>query len=574
MRFAFDRNKAMFIDKVPNRGSRPTILIRESYREGGKVRKRTIANITNLPEDMIEQIRSLLRGSVVADAPGGGLSGAFSISRSLPHGNAAAALAALRACGIDKAIDPRRSPARDLAIAMVVQRLLKPESELAPARSFCRETASSTLSAELELPEVVSEERLYEVIDWLLRRQPRIEKALAEKFLADGKPALYDLTSTGSYSRYGDQGPSRIEFGLLYDLEGRPVAIEALSGNASSPSTVSSQARKLRDRFRLKRVVFAGDRGMTAQARIRKVLGPKGFDWIFALRAPALHALAENGALQPSLLDECDMAEFECGEMFPGERLVVYRTPHLAQQRASRRRCLIAATENELAAVQSESQPLGSAVSIRRHAEKILERHKTARHFELKIDEGTFSWKRRNKAISVEEALDEFDAVGTSVPKDAMPAAEAVLACKNLGTAKRVFRTMKAFDLEDSPVRQDSEHWVRAHLLICMLACHVEMHMRKVLAPMLFDDEDDPVRDPSAAKTERSPKTQRKVLSSRARSRKIVRNFRDLLRHLEMLTMNRITPAGSEGRGFDRPTSPTPIQDRALRLLNVDLGEQ
>ena len=541
---------AMYIDTIPNRGSRPTILIRESYREGGKVRKRTIANITDLPEDMIEQIRVLLRGSAVATPSA--LGGAFGISRTLPHGNVLAVLAALRACGIDKAIDSRRSPTRDLAVAIVAQRILDPKSDLAFARSFCRENANSTLPAELELPEIVSEERLCEVIDWLLRRQPRIEKALAEKFLADGKPALYDQTTTRNDSRYDswydDWEPSRTEFGMLCDREGRPVAVEALSGNASNPSTVSSHASELRDRLGLKRVVFVGGRGTAAQARLRKVLAPKGLDWIFMLRAPALSALVENGALQPSMLAECDGAEIECGEMAPGERLVVYRSPHLAQTRARTRQKLIAGTVEELTAVRHESRSLGSAVSIRWHAEKILKRRRSARFFELEIGEGSLSWKRREKAISAEEAFDGFDAVGTSVPKDAMPAAEVVHARKSLGNVKRVFSTLKAPDFEDNPIDHDLERWIKANLLISMLACHVELHMRKVLAPILVDAEN--------------------------HSDKIAHSFRGLLDHLKMLMMSRIVLSGSEGTGYDQLTTPTPIQDRALRLLNVDLDER
>ena len=321
----------------PTANSRPTILIRQAYREGGKAKKRTLSNITKLPPETVEKIREVLRGADIADAPAK-LEDAFEISRSLQHGNAAAVLATLRACGIEQAIASRRSRSRDLAVALVAQRILEPGSKLAAARLFRPETAVSTLASQLGLPETLSEDRLYETMDWLLERQPRIEKALAEKHLSEGSPVLYDLTSVWSYSRTcplvdrgysrdGKKGLPQIEFGLLCDADGRPVAVEAFPGNASDPSTVAAQVGKLRDRFGLKRAVFVGDRGMAAQARVREDLEPNGYDWIFALRAAGVGALAAEGSLQPTLFDERDMAEIECRELFPGERLVVCRNP-------------------------------------------------------------------------------------------------------------------------------------------------------------------------------------------------------------------------------------------------------
>ena len=586
-RFLYDNSMDMYIDTVPNRGSPPTILIRESYREGGKVRKRTIANITKLPEDVIEQIRAALRGSSVSGAPGGKLRGAFEISRAVAHGDACAVLAALRACGIDKAIDPRRSPARDLAVALVAQRVLRPGSKLAAARGFRPESASSTLAAQLKLPKDVCANRLYEAMDWLLGRQPRIEKALAEKYLKEGKPVLYDLTSTWSYSRncplarHGysrdrKRGLPQIEFGLLCDGEGRPVAVEAFPGNASDPSTVSSQVGKLRDRFGLKRVVFVGDRGMITKARIRKDLEPNGFDWVFALRAPAIRSLAESGALQPSLFDQQDMAEIECEEKYPGERLVVCRNPLLAEERTRKRRELIAAAAAELEAVRRavrrDFRPLRCPEKIRMRADKILGKYKMRKHFELKIGEGSFSWKRRKKAIAAEAALDGFYVIRTSVPEKDMSAAQAVLAYKSLGKVERAFRTMKASDLEVRPIRHWLDRRVRAHLLICMLAYHVEMHMRKALAPMLFHDEDGSTRESPVAKAERSAGARRKAATKRTQSGLEVHDFRGLLKHLGDLTMNRVKPKGSKEREFDIPSSPTPTQAEALRLLNAKIA--
>ncbi len=577
----------MFIDTIPNRGSRPTILIRHSYREGRRVMKRTLANITNLPPETVEKIRAVLKGAVLADAPGGGLGGAFAIPRSLPHGNVAAVLAALRACGIEQAIAPRRSPKRDLAAAMVAQRILEPGSKLAAARSFRQETAASTLAAELGLPGNAGEDRLCEAMDWLLERQPRIEKALAERHLAEGSPVPCDPASTWTYSRKcrlarrgcsrdGRRGLPQIEFGLLCDGEGRPVAVEAFPGNAADPSAAASQIRKLRDRFGLERVVFVGDRGMTAQARIREDLEPNGLDWIFALRAPAIRSLAEDGALQPSLFDERDMAEIECPERFPGERLVVCRNPLLAGERARKRRELVAAAAAELAAVRQAvrrgKRPPGGADRIRRRADRALDKRKMRKHFELEIGEASFSWRRRKESIAAEAALDGFHVIRTNVPKERMPAAEAVLAYKSLGKAGRAFRTMKASDLEVRPIRHRLERRVRTHLLICMLAYRVEMHMRKALAPLLFDDEDGPVRESPVAKAERSPGARRKAATKRTRSGQAVHDFRGLLRHLGTPAMNRIEPSGPDKRAFDLPSSPTPIQERALRLLNARIA--
>ena len=577
----------MFIDTIPNRGSRPTILIRHSYREGRRVMKRTLANITHLPPETVEKIRAVLKGAVLADAPGGGLGGAFQIARSLPHGNVAAVLAALRACGIEQAIASRPSPKRDLAAAMVAQRILEPGSKLAAARSFRTETAASTLAAELGLPGNVSEDRLYEAMDWLVERQPGIEKALAERHLREGSPVLYDLTSTWTYSkecdlarhgrsRDGKRGLPQIEFGLLCDGEGRPVAVEAFPGNAADPSTVASQVDKLRNRFGLEHVVFVGDRGMVTQARVREDLAPNGLDWIFALRAPAIRALAEDGALQPSLFDERDMAEIECPERFPGERLVVCRNPLLAEERARKRRELIAAAAAELAAirraVRRESRPLRGAEKIQRRADRALDKRRMRKHFEIRIGEDSFSWRRRKASIAAEAALDGFYVIRTSVPKERMTDAEAVLAYKSLGRVERAFRTMKASDLQVRPIHHHLESRVRAHLLICMLAYHVEMHMRKALAPLLFDDEDGPVRESPVAKAERSPRARRKAATKRARTGEAVHDFRGLLRHLGTLTMNRIEPSGPDKRGFDLPSSPTPIQDRALLLLNARIA--
>ena len=398
-----------------------------------------------------------------------------------------------------------------------------------------------------------------------LNRLPRIEKALAEKHLSEGSPVLYDLTSVWSYSRTcplvdrgysrdGKTGLPQIEFGLLCDADGRPVAVEAFPGNASDPSAAAAQVGKLRDRFGLKRAVFVGDRGMVTQARVREDLEPNGCDWIFALRAAGVRALADQGALQPTLFDERDMAEIECRELFPDDRLVVCRNPLLAEERTHKRKDLISAAAQDL-------------IEIRRAVRR--DKRKMRKHFDLRIGTGSFFWKRKKQAIADEAALDGFYVVRTNVPEERMSAADVVLTYKRLGRVERAFRAMKASDLQIRPIRHRLEPRVRAHLLICMLAYYVEMHMREALAPMLFDDERGPVRDSPVAKAERSPQAKRKATAKRTSSGQDVHDFRGLLEQLGTLTMNRIEPSEPGKPGFDVPASPTPIQDQALRLLNA-----
>ena len=321
--------------------------------------------------------------------------------------------------------------------------------------------------------------------------------------------------------------------------------------------------------------MFVGDRGMTAQARVREDLEPNGYDWIFALRASGVRALADQGVLQPTLFDEQDMAEIECRELFGGDRLVVCKNPLLAEERIRKRKDLIAAAAQDLIeirrAVRRDKRPLRNADAIRRRAERALKKRKMRKHFDLKIGTGSFFWKRKKQNIADEAALDGFYVVRTNVQEERMSAAAVVETCKRLGRVERAFRTMKASDLQVRPIRHRREPRVRAHLLICMLACHVEKHMREALAPMLFDDEHGPVRDSPVAKAERSPQARRKAASKRTSSGEDVHDFRGLLEQLGTLTMNRIEPSGPGKPGFDVPASPTPVQDRALQLLNAKI---
>ena len=479
----------MFIDRIPNRRSPPAILLRESFRQDGKSRKRTLANLSRLPRHAVDALDALLKGTTQTPS-----SDTFDIVRTLPHGHVAAVLGSLRNCGIDRIIAPRRSPQRDLVAGMIAARILEPSSKL--VRRFASKTATSTLADELRLPaEEIDENLLYEAMDWLVARQEAIERRLARKHLEEG--ALVLMTSAWSYSRCcplvrhgysrdGKKGVPQIEFGLLCDRAGWPVAIEAFKGNTADPSTVAAQIGKLRRRFKLSRVVLVGDRGMLTDARIREDVKPAGLDWISALRAPGVRALVANGALQPSLFDERDMAEITCEELYPGERLVVCRNPLLAKERARKREDLAAETaleavaeatkrsKNRLKGEKNISERVGRAV------------YKMKKHFILEIAADTFSWRRNDDSIAAEAALDGFYVVRTSLPEEQLDAGETVAAYKNLSVVERAFRTFKLIDLNVRPIHHRLESRVRAHLLLCMLAYYVERHMRQQLAPMLM----------------------------------------------------------------------------------------
>ena len=559
----------MFIDRIPNRRSPPAILLRES--QDGKSRKRTLANLSRLPKHIVDALDALLKGTTQTPS-------SDTIVRTLPHGHVAAVLSSLRNCGIDRIIAPRRSPQRDLVAGMIAARILEPSSKL--VRRFAPKTATSTLADELRLPaEEIDENLLYEAMDWLVARQEAIERRLARKHLEEG--ALVLMTSAWSYSRCcplvrhgysrdGKKGVPQIEFGLLCDRAGWPVAIEAFKGNTADPSTVAAQIGKLRRRF--KWVVLVGDRGMLTDARIREDVKPAGLDWISALRTPGVRALVANGALQPSLFDE--LAEITCEELYPGERLVVCRNPLLAKERARKREDLLRAAETALEAVAEATKRsknrLKGEKNISERVGRAVAKYKMKKHFVLEIAADTFSWRRNDDSIAAEAALDGFYVVRTSLPEEQLDAGETVAAYKNLSV--RAFRTFKLIDLNVRPIHHRLESRVRAHLLLCMLAYYVERHMRQQLAPMLFDDEDGPVRTSIVAP--KSNSAQRKASSRRTPDGHTVHSFRSLLDDLSTIARNRVRPRIAGAREFEMTTIPTPLQEKALGLLNVRLGPQ
>jgi hypothetical protein len=571
----------MYVDIVPNRGSRPAILLRRAWRQGGKIRKQTIANLSDWPLDRVEALRRLLRGETLVSPQE-----AFVTERTLPHGHVAAVLATARRLGIERLLGAKPSRERSLVMAMLVARIVDPCSKLALARGLEKGVETSSLAHILGV-ESADEDALYEALDWLLKRQSRMETALAKRHLADGGLVLYDVTSTyfegrscplarHGHSRDGKPDRLQIVFGLLTDVEGRPVAVEVFEGNTGDPSTLAPQVAKMQQRFGLGRVVVVGDRGMLTDARIREDLSPHGLSWITALRAPAIRSLLVEGAFQLSLFDERDLGEIT-SEQYPGERLVVCRNPLLAEERARKRRALLQATEAELdkvvAATQRPKRPLRGKDRIALRVGKVWGRYKMAKHFRLSITDDAFSYDRDEQAIAEEAALDGIYIVRTDVPAEELDAEETVRTYKSLARVERAFRSFKSVDLKVRPIYHRLEDRVRAHIFLCMLAYYVEWHMRKRLAPLLFDDEDpaagDAIRGSVVEPAQRSPEAQRKAHEKRTSDDLPVHSFQGLLTHLATLCKNRIRPKISSAGAFYDFASPTPLQQRAFELLEV-----
>ncbi len=573
----------MYIESVPNRSSPPAILLRESYREDGKVKKRTLANLTHWPADKLEGLRRVLRNETLVSPDD-----AFDIVRSLPHGHVAAVLGTLRHLQLDKFIGSRRSRERDLVVAMIAARVLDPRSKLATARGLTDETAASTLGKALSLGST-DEDELYEAMDWLLPRQGKIETALAARHLAEGTLVLYDATSTyfegrtcplgalGHAKADGKKGKLQIVIGLLCAPSGCPVSVDVFEGNTSDPKTVAPQIKKLRERFGIKRVVLVGDRGMITQARIDEDLRPhKGVDWITCLRAPAIKKLVNKGALQLSLFDERDLAEITDPD-YPGERLVVCRNPFLAEERGRKRTDLLEATERELdkivARVTRQKRPLAGKDRIGMALGKVINRYKMAKHFKVEIGEGSCRYERDLEGIEAEARLDGIYVIRTSVAETKLDAEATVRAYKRLSEVERAFRSLKTVDLKVRPIHHRLEDRVRAHVLLCMLAYYVEWHMREALAPLLFDDDDkagaEAARSSIVAPAQRSSSARRKACSKRTADGLPVHSFQTLLNDLATITSNTLRYSQDDAPDFERTTIPTSTQQRALDLLDV-----
>ena len=580
----------MHIEAVPNRKSHPTILLRESYRADGKVRKRTIANLTHWPEPLVEGLRTLLRGGVAlakADE-------ALTIARSLPHGHVAAVLGTAEQLGLPKLLGARRDGRldrryRDLVVGLIVNRVIAPASKLATLRALNPKTAATSLGERLGLGEV-EEREIYACLDWLLERQPRIEAGLAKAHLAGGTLALYDVSSSylegrccplakHGYSR--DHRPDRLQivYGLLCNREGCPVAVEVFEGNTADPATLAPQVDRLKARFGLERVVVVGDRGLITSARIRQDLQPAGLDWITALRAPKLRELADGGPLQLSLFDDRDLAEIRSPDD-PGERLIVCRNPLLAAERQRKRDDLLAATERDFSriklAVERKRTPLRGEAAIALAVGAVRDKHKMGKHYDLTITDSSFAYRRKDDAIAAEARLDGLYVIRTNLPKETFSAEQAVGAYKSLSQVERAFRCLKTTDLEIRPVFHWTAPRVRAHVFLCMLAYYVEFHMRRRLAPLLFDDHDRAAaaaeRRSIVAPAQRSPAAPRKAATRRTDDGLPVHSFRSLIDDLATLCLNKVSLPSNPKYRFDLPTTPTALQARAFELLGVGIA--
>jgi transposase len=567
----------MHIEAVPNRGSHPTILLRQSYREGQRVRKRTLANLTRLPPEVIETLKRALKGERLVPADQ-----AFAIERSIPHGHVQAILGTIRRLELDTIIASRRSRQRDLVVAMIAERLLHGSSKLASTRLW----HTSTLAEELSVQDADVDE-LYEAMDWLLQGQERIEKKLAARHLREGAQVFYDVSSSyyegrtcplarHGHNRDGKKGRTIIVYGALTDRDGRPVAVQVYPGNTGDASTVGDQVNKLRGRFGISRVVLVGDRGMLTQTQIEKLKAYPQLGWISALRSASIRKLVENQELQLSLFDQQDLAEITSAE-FPGERLVACFNPLLAEERARKRAALLWATEEKLQRIAREvarrtkTPLLKDAIALK--VGKVVNRHKVGKHFSLHMEDGVFRWERDEASIAQEAALDGIYVIRTSEPKKRLSAQDTVRSYKNLGQVEQVFRCLKGIDIRVRPIHHREDPRVRAHVFLCLLAYYVEWHMRRALSSLLFDDEEltanRKTRDP-VAKAEPSPSSRRKKVERTTPDGLPVHSFNTLLDELGTLCRNRCRiQADPSGSTFTQETQPTRLQARALELLSL-----
>jgi len=572
----------MYVVKVPNRGSPPAILLRESYREAGKVKNRTLANLSSWPEAKVEALARVLKGQPPPAAP---LDEAFEITRSLPHGHVAAVLGTARRLGLEELIDPVPSRHRDLVVAMAVAQVIAPDSKLAIARGLREETAASSLGEVLHLGSC-DEDDLYAAMDYLHGRQEQIQDALAARHLAGGTLVLYDVSSAAfegrtcplgaiGHPKDGVRGRLQIVYGLLTSPEGIPVAIEVFKGNTGDPVTVAAQVTKVKDRFGITRVVLVGDRGMLTAARLREDVAPAGLDWITALRAPQVKKLVRGGDLQLTLFDQTDLAEIASPD-FPGERLVACKNPFLEAERARKRESLLAATEADLAKIAAACAraraPLRGKDKIAVRVDRVLSRRKVAKHFQVDIGEDHLSYHRDQHSITAEAALDGIYVLRTSVGASDLDSGEVVSSYKALAQVERAFRAFNT-DLDIRPIRHRTEDRVRAHVFLRMLSYYLSWHMQARLASLLFTDDDkaaaSAARPSPVAPAARSPRALAKAATKQTPGDLPVHSFATLLADLATICLNTIAPADPALPGFRLVTTPTALQRQAFELLGV-----
>ena len=579
----------MYIARIPNRKSRPTVLIRQDRREGKKIIKQNLANITHLPRDIIEQIEIIIRGGTAVHSAECVFSEVFEQSRSWNHGHVAAVLGTLRKLGVDKLIHTTKSRKRALCVAMIVARIINPRSKLATATGLCSQSHSDSLGEVLGLGEV-SENELYEAMDWLLKGQGRIEKKLSSRHLKNGSVVLCDVTSSymegkccslgaRGYSRDKKKGKLQIVYGLLCDSEGVPVGVEVFSGNTSDPKTLGTQIKKLTERFGLSSVVVVGDRGLLTSARITEDIEPMGFEWITALKYKTIRSLLVKRGFQFSLFDKRGIAEITSDE-YPGERLVVCRNPLMADRRRRKREELLLATEAEIekvaAAARRKNRRLVGKDDIGVALGKVINKYKVGKHFEYEIEDDGLTYHRNERSIGEEEAFDGIYVIRTSVSSEVLPSERVVETYKRLSNVEQAFRSFKQVDLKVRPIYHYSEDRVRAHVFLCMLAYYVEFYMRKQLAPILFV-EDDPCgvqRDSVVSEVKPSESAKKKARSKRSEDGHRVQSFRGLLGNLGNISMSVMIAKENQRKDvepFYMITKLTPLQSRAFELLELKL---
>lgn len=563
-------------------------LLRQSFREGGKVRHRTLGNLSHLPPEVIELVRQALRGDATtattgvpaggARSPGAGAHGpaaGVEIIRSLPHGHVAAVMSASAQLGFPALLGPACTE-RDLALALIVARVVRPGSKAATSRWW----RHATLGVDLCLERADADD-CYRAMDWLLERQDAIERELAARHLEEGGLVYYDVSGSylegrncelaaRGYSRDGKRGKLQVVYGIVADKDGRPVACRAHPGNTADPATLAEVVRTLRGGFALEQVVVVGDRGMITQARIDALKRQDGVEWITSLRSPQIAALVAEGAIQLSLFDEQNLAEITHPD-YPGERLVVCKNHALESERARKREALLCATEADLSRVAAmvEAGRLKDAAKIGLRAGRVVNRHKMAKHFDLQIADGSFSYERRDAQVLAEAALDGIYVVRTRVGKDRLDTAGVVGAYKDLAHVERAFRSMKSVDLEIRPIHHRLAGRVRSHLLICMLAYYLTWHLRRAWAPLTFTDETPPKRLDPVTKAKRSSAATTKASRGRTTDSEPAHSFGEVLEILATLTRNTLRLPGATE--VEVLANPIPLQAKAFELLGATI---
>ena len=582
----------MFITSIPNRNSKPAVLLREGYREDGKVKTRTLANLTGLAPEKIEALKAALKGEAVGSDP--------VAESTLPHGHVLAVTGMIHKLGIDKLLFGKRHHLRELSLALVAGRVIEPSSKLSLAQALAPGAEHHSLGEVLGLgelgkaidpanPESSQEKRaageFYAAMDWLLERQTSVEDALAKRHLTGGCTVLYDLSSSyfeghccplAKYGHSRDHREDRpqVQYGLLCSEEGIPVAIEVVEGNTGDPKTIPAQVAKLKERFGLQHVVVVGDRGMVTAARIREDISTVGYDWISALIHKSILPLVTAKVITPSLFDERGLAEISHPD-YPGERLIACFNPIMAEDSARQREELLVLTEKALQTVADACirmrDPLQGTAAIGLKAGAALGRFKMGKYFSIRVGEYSVSWHRKADNLAKDAAMDGIYVIRTSVAKEFLDAEQAVLTYKRLAKVERAFRTMKSVDLQVRPIYHRLEDRVRAHLFICMLAYYVEWHLRQAWAELLYTDEEGSQRDTPVAPVRPSESGKFKKARAHSKDGLPLQSFGGLMKSLATLSLNRIR-VGEKGPVCTRTTRPTQLQARAFELIGVAAG--